>query len=360
MRKRGSLGFTLLVLAGSVLAVSSWGSVRKISTHPDNIENHDFFPHIAVDTKGNSYVVWTGWDGTDYDIYWVKITSGVRGTVLKISTHPDNVMRSDFFPHIAVDASGNSYVVWDCHAETGYHVYWVRIDSLGAPGIVQKISTHPDNVNGINRYPKIAVDTIGNSYVVWQGWNGYDDDVYWVKIYPSGVPGSIQRISAYPGGVMGFDSSPYIGLDAAENSSIVWEGFDFYEKDIYWVRIDSSGTPGIVQKISTHPDNIKGFDWSPHLDVDAGGNSYVVWSGWDVTDYDIYWVKITSSAPGTVQKISTHPDNIMGSDNRPRIAVDTAENSHVVWDCWYPGSSDIYWLIFLHFLTFYLFIEFNL
>lgn len=74
----------------AVLPASSVASVAKISTHIDNITGDDQAPQIAVDATGNSYVVREGFDGTDSQIYWVTIdTTSTPGTVTKISTHED-------------------------------------------------------------------------------------------------------------------------------------------------------------------------------------------------------------------------------------------------------------------------------
>jgi hypothetical protein len=113
MRKRVILGSAFLALAILMSPTSSWVPVVKISTHPDNIDNHTWVSQIAIDPLGNSYVILGGHDGNDWEIYWVRIdSSGIPGTVQKISTHEDNVNTKDMGDHIVVDSSGNSYVAW--------------------------------------------------------------------------------------------------------------------------------------------------------------------------------------------------------------------------------------------------------
>ena len=109
------LGIGLIALA---LSTSSWTPVLVISTHPNNIDYYNRNPEIAIDGSGNSYVTWQSFDGNDKEVYWVKIeASGTPRIVQKISTHPDNITDDDWYPQIAVDASGNSYITWHCFHE---------------------------------------------------------------------------------------------------------------------------------------------------------------------------------------------------------------------------------------------------
>ena len=331
----------LVLLTTVVLPIASWIPVVKISTHPDNIVRDDNYPQIAVDSSGNSYIAWYGYDGNDYEIYWVKVDpAGTPGSVVKISTHPDNTGRYDGIPQIAVDASGTSYVTWEGWSASNKDIYWVKVDSAGTPGSVVKISTHPDNTRRADSLAQIAVDASGNSYVVWQGYDGNDNEIYWVKVNPAGVPGSVVKISTHPDNTGKADWYPQIAVDASGNSYIVWQGHDGNDYEIYWVRIDISSSPGTVQKISTHPCNITWYDYTPQIAVDASGNSYVVWKGYDGHDLEIFWTEVDAlGVPGTVKIISTHPGNVNASDESPQIAVDASGNSYVVW-----YSNKVYWV----------------
>jgi hypothetical protein len=287
-------------------------------------------------------VTWFGSDGNDEEIYWVKIDSaGTPGTVKKISTHPEGVSYDDQYPQIAVDSSGNSYVTWYGYDGNIYNIYWVKIDSSETLGTIQKISTHPEGVSYADWNPQIAVDSSGNSYVAWQGHDGNDKEVYWVKIDARGVPGTVQKISNHPDNVHYNDSDPQIAVDILGNSYIIWHGCDEENCDegpgdleIYWVKVDSSGTRGTVQKIPpTSPENVNTMAMIPQLTVDASGNSYIVWSGMNEESYDIYWAKINASGnERTIQKISTYLFSTVYDDRLPQIAADSSGNSYITWE----------------------------
>ncbi len=339
-------------LAALFLSISSWTPVVIISTHPDNMTYSNRNPQIAVDSSGNSYVTWQGRDENDQDIYWVKIdSSGTPGTVEKISIHPDNMDHKDSLPQIAVDAAGNSYVVWQGRDENDSEIYWVKIDSAGRPGQVQKISNHPDCISYHDLLPQIAVDTAGNSYVVWQGRDENDSEIYWVKIDSAGRPGQVQKISNHPDNIDHGDHDPQIAVDAAGNSYVLWHGCDEEgcwdepgDLEIYWVKIDASGVPGRVQKIPpTSPDNVNTMDMIPQIAVDVSGNSYATWSGMDETSYNIYWVKTNASENvKAVQKISNYPD-VGYDDYNPQITVDSSGILYITWENFDKNDYDIFW-----------------
>ncbi len=322
------------------------GTLQMLSTHPiDGSWDHPS-PQVAVDSQGNSGVVWSGYDGHDWEVYWVKIdSSGVPGVVQKLSILPENETGNDRYPHVVADSAGNFYVVWHGYDGNDYEVYWVKIASSGVPGNIQKISTHPDNITRDDTGPQIAADSAGNTSVIWSGDNGNNYDIYWVKVNSAGVPGVVQKISTHPDNVTENDGSSQIAVDFARNSYVVWWGSDGHDDDIYWVKVNSAGVPGVVQKISTHPDNVNNGNWIPRIAVDFAGNSYVVWWGSDGHDYEVYWVKIASSGiPGPVQKISTHPDNVDRDAYLPQIAADSAGNTCVVWEGYDGHHNHIYWV----------------
>jgi hypothetical protein len=78
MRKSHLLGLALLLLFVR-LPVSGWIPVVKVSNHPDNIDFNDNAPQIAVDARGTSFLVWSGWNGTDDEIYFTTTSAVTSG-----------------------------------------------------------------------------------------------------------------------------------------------------------------------------------------------------------------------------------------------------------------------------------------
>jgi hypothetical protein len=346
----------LLLGTGLILALSTsaWAPILIISTHEDNTRYFNNWPEIAVDTLGNSSITWCGSDGNDREVYWVRVdASGTPGTVQKISTHQDNISNDDWYPQISVDVSGNSYITWHCFHGDRCDIYWTKVDAFGTSGQVLNISGDIGCPECDNWNPRIAVDTMKNSYITWERFDGNDSDIFWAKIDAEGVLGMTQKISTHPDNTGYSDIKPQIAVDISGNSYVVWHGCDkenCWEEpgdfEIYWVRIDASGIHGMVQKIPpTNPDNINTSDEIPQIAVDASGNSYVVWSGIEKSGYNLYWVKIDASdVVGTIQKISTQSGSTDYNDLYPQIAVDSSGNSYIAWESFDGDDSDIYWV----------------
>ena len=335
----------------------------------DSLENVNTSPHIAVDEEGNTYLTWIGWRklcDRSRDVYWVKIDAeGVRNPIQKISTHPDNTKNREWDPQIAIDEQKNSYIVWHGSDGEDSEIYWVKVDAEGIPGQTVKISTHPDNTKNSEFNVRIAVDAQGNSYVVWEGFDKYNDsgryeeDIYWVRVDAEGLPGDVLKISTHPDNLNYRDHSPEIAVDAEGNSTVVWYGCDgedcnyqLGDYEIYLVRIDAEGNPGEVQKLSELLGETRNYHSFPQIAVDRNGNSYVAWIGGDEDGGGIYWVKIDAEGvPGVIQKISPHPKDVDDIERDLQIAVDAEGNSYLTWqrcsgkDCAYGvGDYKIHWM----------------
>jgi len=341
------------------------GPILKVSTHPDSTTSREWNPQIALDEQKNSYIVWQGPDGEDSEIYWVKVDAeGVPGEAMKISTHPDNAHNDEYNARIAVDGLGTSYVVWegfDRYNDSDTFekdIYWVKVDAEGVPGEVMKISTHPDNINYSDHSPEIVIDAEGNSTVVWYGCDGEDCnyqlgdyEIYLVRINAEGIPGEVQKISALLDKTRNYHSFPQIAVDRNGNFYVAWFGGDEDNCGIYWVKIDTEGVPGEIQKISAHPDDVDSIGSNLRIAIDAEGNSYLTWQrcagkycAYGVGDYEIRWVKTdTRGIPSAVLTISVHPENLEERVENPGIAVDAQGNSGLVWSGHRGHDIEVYW-----------------
>ena len=79
--------------------------------------------------------------------------------------------------------SGNSYVVWYGDDGNDFEIYWVEIDYKSVPRDVYKISTHEDNRDNDDTYPQIAVK-LDISHVAWYGFDGDDLEIYFIQGIP--------------------------------------------------------------------------------------------------------------------------------------------------------------------------------
>jgi hypothetical protein len=138
--------------------------------------------------------------------------------------------------------------------------------------------------------PEIAVDALGALYITWENLDENDYDIYWVRIDASGTSGEVKNISNYLGSTINDDRIPQIAVDGLRNSYVTWDSFnrksaEKFDQRICWVRVDTEGNPGRAQNISSNQYS-KHFDRNPQIAVDIQGNSYVVWAGHDEFKHD--------------------------------------------------------------------------
>jgi hypothetical protein len=283
------------------------GDPHKISDYSNGVTN-DKNPQIAVNDSGTSFIVWSGFDGRKRNIYWTTMTfSGERGSSHLISD-PEEMQGDSRNPSILLDVLDNSYLVWSIYDGSDEDIYWAKVDSSGDIVAVQCISQHDTTI--FDRNPQVALDPYRASHVVWEGY-GTTEEIFWVKISPLGIVDTPQIISTHIDNTRWGVYNPQIAVDSLGNSYVVWDGYDGIDEEIYWVRVDSYGEQGRVMKISTHSDNTYGYDRDPYIAVNPGGTSYVTWAGFNGTDEEIYFTFTTTdpSGPQTpqVEIIRTSP-----------------------------------------------------
>jgi hypothetical protein len=261
-------------------------------------------------------VVWQGcdkddcWeDQGDFEIYWVKVgNSGSPGEVLKVSAFVDSINILGMTPQLAVDGSGTSYVVWSGSNGEDYDVFWVRIDANGVLKDAQKITDYPASVYD-DYNPKITIDDSQALYIVWENFNENDYEVYFVKIESYELLGKVREISNYAKSDLYDDYYPDIAVNAGRESCIVWSRFNQKsgrqsEMTVFWTKIDLSGNQEGFEKISSSQFS-RHLNTQPQIAVDKTGKSYVIWIGEDDSGVEqvLFTASIRSSASLTTALI---------------------------------------------------------
>jgi hypothetical protein len=249
-------------------------------------------------------------------------------------------------PQIALDSSGNLYVVWQ-DATTGngdiYLTYWDGTKwakkSDGTAGY-----DNLSNNAGMSGGPQIAMDSSGKPYITWMDKNTGNYEIYithwdgtkWAK--KSDGTAGYDNLSNNGGA----SYSPRIAIDSSSKPYVVWQDYTTGLIDIYLTYWDgkkwakkSDGTAG-YDNLS----NNAGASGIPKIAIDSPGNPYVAW-GDDTTGeanagagdiYLTYWdgKKWAKKSDGTAGY-----DNISvtsGNSIYPQILLDSSGNPYVVWE----------------------------
>lgn len=150
-------------------------------------------PAIAMDVNGNAMIVWTdnrgGKNSYDCDIYARSISSdGNRLWAADVLVNSDNGTAGQYSPVVAVDVSGNIFVVWVDSRNGNYDIYAQRLSADGTRLWGIDMLVNSDGGTGNYQYtPAVAIDGNGNALVVWRDQRNGNNDIYAQRLNVNGA-----------------------------------------------------------------------------------------------------------------------------------------------------------------------------
>jgi hypothetical protein len=322
---------------------ADWGS-SDIMANQNSDSAQQKYSDIAVDSNGNVFVVWTDErnGASDDDIYIQKFgpSGNPQWGSTDVKVNGDSGTAVQEYPSVAVDSNDNVIVVWQDERDgaSNNSIYAQKFDTNG-----NKLWDSSDvRVNqyttSSNQYaPQIAIDSDGNSIVVWYESRG-SNDIYAQKLDPNGIAqwgSSDVRINQY---TTLAQQRPAVALDSQGYAIIAWEDTRHGavgNYSIYAQKVDTDGDAvwgssdvRVNQYVS--PSN-KMF---PRIAVDSDGNSVIVWEDdrEGISSERIYAQRLDRY--GVAQWSS--PDALVNQDTTfdatdADVAVDSNNQFYVVW-----------------------------
>lgn len=264
----------------------------------DSLSAHNIIPSVAADSTGRVYVAWERTlsplrseitEDITSDIYFdISANSGLTFGVDERFNDDDVIGFSveQRHPAVAVDLSGNVYVVYEDRRTGPSHIRIRRRVKSGETffpseqvDIVTTLSSY------INKFPSIVTRSNGEVYVVWQSALVVNNVPSAYNIYVAKSSGgssfSMPAVvhDADPAGVIGGWAYPAI---AADDSYIyvAWDDQRNGTRDIYFAK-SSNGDTFKTNRIVNDETGTLQETWheKPSIAV-SGGKAYVIW-----TDY---------------------------------------------------------------------------
>lgn len=270
-------------------------------------------PSIAVDATGNAYVVWednrTMPSGSTNSVYLrIRSADGTWSDEEQV-----NDVLSAGLPEIALDPAGNAYIIW-----TNWGTQTVRFSYRSAGGVWSPSELVSDTDYALRGAASLAVDAAGNAYAIWEDARTFDD-IYFSYRPAGGAWEANIRINDNAGNSA--RGAPAIAVDAAGNASAVWRD-QRSGVHIYYASRPAGGAWSANVRVST----ATGAD-VPDVALDAGGNVYVAWR---TSASDIFAaVKPVGGAWGTPQRVD---DSTRGAQSNPAVAATPSGEVVAVWD----------------------------
>ncbi|MBP7961497.1 MAG: SBBP repeat-containing protein [Caldilineaceae bacterium] len=290
----GSDGFVAKVSAGFSSPTMAWNSFQGGS-------GSDYANGVAVDSNGYVYVA--GWSSATWGSPLRAFAGGSEAFVAKLTGSGNLIWNtflgssgSDYAYGLAVDGSGNVYVVGQSDANWGSPV---RAKSTGSDGFVAKLNSSGSLTwntflggAGTDYGYGVAVDDSGNVYLA-----GHSDATWGspVRAYTSGVDAFAAKLTSsggltwntFLGGAGTDDRGQGIAVDNA-GSNVYVAGYS----NATWgspVRSYTSGTSlydGFAAKLSASGGSLTwntflgggGYDAAKSVAVDGSGNVYAAGS----------------------------------------------------------------------------------
>jgi hypothetical protein len=175
-----------------------------------------FEPQVAVDSSGNSLMVWTRSDGTNIRIQAkFRAANGASGPTATIS----ETGRDAFAPQVAFAPGGNAIAVWTQQDGGNSRIHAASRPAGGSFGGDQTISPGGDSTA-----PQISIDSTGKAVAVWYRFDGAVDRIEAAVRPVNGSFGAVQPLSAP--GVEAFEPKVAAGPNVDANAAAVWTGTD--------------------------------------------------------------------------------------------------------------------------------------
>ena len=274
---------------------------------------------IVIDTNGNIYTVYT----YNNQVYCRK--SSDDGTTWADLGLPIISGYGQYYPSIVIDSLNNLHVVWQGIdiSNTAYQIKYSKFN-----GTTWSSWVNIQTISGYHQQnPSIAIDSLNNLHVVWQGLDSSNatNQIKYSKF--NGTTWSswitIQTITSYN------QSGSSIAIDSLNNLHVVWHGSDSSNTTAYQIKYSKFNGTTWSSWINIQP--ISGYNqYSPSIAIDSLNNIHVVWYGIDSSNtyQQIKYSKFngtTWSSWINIQLISSYHQYV------PSITIDSLDNLHVVW-----------------------------
>jgi len=312
-----------------IVAISLVSSHASFAATITPFSPSDYSPALAVDMSGNPYLAWERvLDDQQNDIFFTKSADG--GTTFLpskcINTNPHTQARAS----LAIDRLGNPFVVWFDTRDGQSHIYFARSYDGG------DTFTYPvriDTTADPEEIPQISFDSKGNPVVVWvrvkwYNWKNPLGHIYITRSYDGGV-------TFLPSVCVDCNLKPYqqgwpsLAIDAQDNAVVAWHDFRNGNWDIYLSKTTNGGLTFSPSALVVNNPSHQFLLSKRALAVDSSGNPHIAFSDNRNGNWDIYYVRSYNGGGSFLEPVSV--DIGPAVQFMPTISVDLSNNPYLVW-----------------------------
>jgi hypothetical protein len=328
-----------------------WGP-NDVKVNQNTDSDFQRYPEVAIDSNDNAIFIWQDYRSNNWDIYAQKLNSSGEAqwgaSDVSVGDNPNDVQRS---PDLAVDTSGNTFVVWEDERDgiSDENVYAQKLNSAGNVQWGSDVKVNEDNDDETQTTPSVDCDSNGNAIIVWSDRkSGTDPDIYAQKLDTDGAKQWSSSDVQVNQNTTGNQGSPRVVIDSSNYAIAVWS--DTRTGSIDVIAAQKLDTSGAVQwgssDIMVNQTTISASRISPDLAIDSGDNVVIVWKDErnGASDDDVYVQKMNSSGIALWGSSDVKVNQNSDSDVQefPKVAVDPFGNTIVAWEDQRGSYADIY------------------
>jgi hypothetical protein len=292
-----------------------WGSTQTLSI-PADLQNA--YPSAAVDASGDTLVVW----GATSSLGETRAAFAPAGqpfqSPVQVGATYDG-SEGDAYPFVAFDDAGNAIAFW---LDANNRVYDAERPAGGSFAAAQQLPYASSD--SAASYPDYAVAGNGEAVAVWDGTDSNGDAGYAVIRNANGTFDAPQTL------VSGVQFGPiHVAMDDAGDAVAVWAeqiNEQGYMKAAF--RSAGSSTFGAPVTVAQVP-----YAGNSEADVamDAAGDGTIVWPGESSSPYVNDGPTAVVHHAGTTGFGAPQGLGGVGAEEPPEVAYDAAGNAYVVW-----------------------------
>jgi hypothetical protein len=262
------------------------------------------------------------------------------GTDLKVSEGIEGINRD---PVLAVDSLGNVYLVWENQkTDESYDLYFGKMAS-GAVSFTAAV-VPIDAQLGLSNQTQPSLD-VSDDATVAISWINDNNSVYYAKSTDAGSSlwnVTLAQIKRVDDGTAASPASPCIKLDASVTYKFVtWSAKKNGRSKIFFNKLNDSDVRSFSSDIQVSDDATSDNATKPWLAV-GSSYIYVAWENEANSDMDIFIDKSTNgNVWGTDTQVNDDSETPK-QQKEPKVAIDTNGDIFVAWGDLRNDEWDIY------------------
>lgn len=346
-----SLGFSIDVLGNLNIQTVNYNNPQNWKINTDLGADSQTEIALDIDSGDNIFMIWKDDRDGPVRIYAQKYKyNPISGLYEKQWASDVQITTADNkeYPKLKTFGVNYFYVLGVDDRNLNKDVFLEKRNSSDGSSVWSGVMANVEDGNEVQTKGDLAVDSLGNTYLVWMDDRNGNWDIYAQKhaIDGSALWASDLKINSDIG--LFDQENPRVAVDNEDNFYVVWEDGTNGNKDIFLAKFDGSGNTLFVgKKINTDSSGLDQYE--PAVDFDGIDYFYISWSDKRNSQPDIYAQKydkngdVAASGNWTVSDVKINDDSMPDAwRTKSAVAYFSDAAIYFSWEDDRNGNPDVY------------------